>query len=94
MTTSMNYHGYAPFNEEPELTIFLVGLFGLNAPFFLRQTQASPAKYKILAFVNLVDKAAANRKLENRRDRSEHKWGHQFWKDAEAGEKHQLIIVE
>jgi hypothetical protein len=80
-TTSMDYHGYAPFNDEPEFAIFLVGLFGINAPFLLRQTQVKPRKYKILALVSLDDEGTVP-------DHPKHTWGHQFLKNVEAGEKH------
>lgn len=88
--TSKNYHGYAPFNDEPPFELLLVGLFGINAPFFLRQTQDEPAKYRILAFVTMSDEELVNHydARYTSGSVSQHTWGHTFLENAETGEKY------
>jgi hypothetical protein len=74
----MDYHGYAPFNDEPEFSIFLDGLFSINAPFLLWQTQVKPRKYKILALVNLDDEGTVPH-------HPKHTWGHQLFEECSGG---------
>jgi hypothetical protein len=71
--TSKDYTGVAPFQDMPRFDIFLVGLFGINAPFLLRRTQDDPTRYKIIAFVNVSDRWT---------------WGHPYFEPTEPGEHH------